>query len=76
MDDIVINKAATIERCLRRVHAVFEDDDRNIYVDQTRQDSIVLNLQRACETAIDLLCTSYGAVGSASRKRAATRSSY
>jgi len=54
MDDLVINKAPTIERCLRRVHAVFEDDDRNIYVDQTRQDSIVLNLQRACETAIDL----------------------
>jgi uncharacterized protein YutE (UPF0331/DUF86 family) len=54
MDDIVINKAATIERCLRRVREVFADDERNIYADQTRQDSIVLNIQRACETAIDL----------------------
>lgn len=54
MDDVVINKAAAIERCLKRVRDVFADDDRNIYADQTRQDSIVLNLQRACETAIDL----------------------
>ncbi len=54
MDDVVINKSATIERCLKRVREVFADDDRNIYTDQTRQDSTVLNVQRACETAIDL----------------------
>jgi uncharacterized protein YutE (UPF0331/DUF86 family) len=54
MDDVIINKSAAIERCLKRVREVFADDDKNIYADQTRQDSIVLNLQRACETAIDL----------------------
>lgn len=54
MDDVVLNKAATIERCLQRVREVFADDDHNIYGDQTRQDAIVLNLQRACEAAIDL----------------------
>jgi uncharacterized protein YutE (UPF0331/DUF86 family) len=54
MDDVVINKAAAIERCVRRVREVFADDERNIYADLTRQDSIVLNLQRACETSIDL----------------------
>lgn len=54
MDDVTLNKVATIERCLKRIREVFADDDHNLYVDQTRQDSIVLNLQRAAETAIDL----------------------
>jgi uncharacterized protein YutE (UPF0331/DUF86 family) len=54
MDDVAMNKAAAIERCLRRVREVYADDERNLREDQTRQDSIVLNLQRACESAIDL----------------------
>lgn len=54
MDDFTLNKAAAIERCLRRVREVYGGDDRNLREDLTRQDSIVLNLQRACEAAIDL----------------------
>jgi uncharacterized protein YutE (UPF0331/DUF86 family) len=54
MDDVVVNKAATIERCLHRVREVYADDEHNLREDQTCQDSIVLNLQRACEAAIDL----------------------
>jgi uncharacterized protein YutE (UPF0331/DUF86 family) len=54
VDDVVLNKAAAIERCLARVREVHAGDDRNLYDDLTRQDSIVLNLQRACEGAIDL----------------------
>ena len=54
MDDTVLNKAAAIERCLHRVREVYAGDDRNMREDLTRQDSIVLNLQRACEAAIDL----------------------
>lgn len=54
VDDIVVNKAATIERCLARVREEHAGDDRNLREDLTRQDSIVLNLQRACEAAIDL----------------------
>jgi uncharacterized protein YutE (UPF0331/DUF86 family) len=54
MDDVAMNKAATIERCLRRVREVYAGDERNLREDQTRQDSIILNLQRACESAIDL----------------------
>jgi uncharacterized protein YutE (UPF0331/DUF86 family) len=54
MDDVVVNKAAIIERCLRRVREVYAGDERNLRADQTRQDSIVLNLQRGCEAAIDL----------------------
>lgn len=51
-DDVVLNKAATIERCLRRVREeVAADPDLG---DQTRQDAAVLNVQRACQAAIDL----------------------
>src|SRR5256885_16757196 len=54
MDDVVLNKAATIERCVRRIREEHAGDDRRLIEDITRQDSIVLNLQRACEAAIDL----------------------
>lgn len=53
-DDVVFNKAAAIERCLARVREEHAGDDRNILENQTRQDSIVLNLERACEAATDL----------------------
>ena len=51
-DDVVLNKAATIERCLRRVREEASADPG--LGDQTRQDAAVLNLQRACQAAIDL----------------------
>ncbi len=54
VDDVLINKVATIERCVARVEAEYEGDDKNLFEDQTKQDSIILNLQRACETSIDL----------------------
>ena len=54
MDDVVLNKAAIIERSLGRVAAEHAGDDANLLANQTRQDSIVLNLQRATEAAIDL----------------------
>lgn len=53
-DDVILNKAASIERCLQRVLEEYKGDDNNLFTNQTKQDAIVLNLQRACETAIDL----------------------
>ena len=53
-DDVLINKAAAIERAVRRVREEYADDDANLTANQTRQDSIILNLQRACEAATDL----------------------
>jgi uncharacterized protein YutE (UPF0331/DUF86 family) len=53
-DDVVLNKAAIIERCIARVREEYAGDDRNLTENITRQDSIILNLQRACEAAIDL----------------------
>jgi uncharacterized protein YutE (UPF0331/DUF86 family) len=54
MDDVALNKVAVVERCLARVREVYAGDPKNLREDLTRQDSIVLNLQRACEAAIDL----------------------
>lgn len=52
-DDVLVNKAAAIERAVRRVREEHAGDDQNLLVNQTRQDAIVLNLQRACESSID-----------------------
>ncbi len=52
-DDVLINKAAAIERAVRRVREEYAGDDRNLLANQTRQDAIILNLQRACESSID-----------------------
>ena len=54
VDDVLLNKSATIERCLKRIREEYDDDDANLYDNITRQDAIVLNLQRACQAAIDL----------------------
>lgn len=54
MNDVIINKIAIIERCLKRVTEVYQEAGSNFDTDYTRQDSVVLNLQRACEAAIDL----------------------
>ncbi|MEQ1912410.1 MAG: DUF86 domain-containing protein [Vicinamibacterales bacterium] len=53
VDDVLVNKAASIERAVRRVREEYAGDDTNLVANQTRQDAIVLNLQRACESSID-----------------------
>lgn len=52
-DDITINKAAIIRRCLARVREDYQDNPSRLD-DFTIQDAIVLNLLRACEASIDL----------------------
>lgn len=54
VDDVILNKAATIERCLQRVVEEHAGNDTNLVANQTKQDAIILNLQRACEASIDL----------------------
>ena len=53
-EDVILNKAASIERCIRRIEEEYVGTDKNLVENQTKQDAIVLNLQRVCETAIDL----------------------
>ena len=53
MDDVILNKVAIIERCLHRIDEEYEGDAKNL-ANLTKQDSIILNIQRACEASIDL----------------------
>ena len=52
-DDVALNKLAIIERCLRRVAEEYQGQPARLE-NFTVQDSIVLNVQRACEAAIDM----------------------
>ena len=53
MDDVLLNKAAIIERCLRRIVEEYAGDPGRL-TNFTHQDAIVLNLERACQAAIDI----------------------
>lgn len=53
MDDVLLNKAAIIERCLERIDEEYRGHEHELADNHTRQDAIVLNLLRACEAAID-----------------------
>lgn len=53
VDDVLINKSEIIKRCIKRVHVVYDDNYKNLQ-DYTKQDSIILNIQRLCEAAIDI----------------------
>jgi uncharacterized protein YutE (UPF0331/DUF86 family) len=53
-DDVLINKAATIERCVRRAREEYARDPATFPIDYTRQDAAILNIQRACEAALDM----------------------
>ncbi len=52
VDDVLLNKADIIERCLKRVREMYEGHESEFEHDFQRQDAIVLNLQRACQAAI------------------------
>lgn len=51
--DVIYNKIQIIERCVNRINEVYESNEENLK-DYTKQDSIILNIQRACEASIDL----------------------
>ncbi|WP_348677732.1 type VII toxin-antitoxin system HepT family RNase toxin [Alcanivorax profundi] len=54
VDDVLVNKAATIERCVQRAKEEYEKDTATFATDLTRQDAAILNIQRACEAALDM----------------------
>ena len=55
MSDVLIGKQQSLERCLARVrHAWAQSSTLPLEEDYDKQDIIVLNLQRACEQAIDM----------------------
>lgn len=53
VNDVIYNKFSIIERCIIRVKEVYDNKPDNL-LDYTKQDSIILNIQRAVEACIDI----------------------
>ena len=53
-DDIIINKVETIRRCLGRINEEYLGFEEELASNYTKQDSIILNLERASQASIDL----------------------
>jgi uncharacterized protein YutE (UPF0331/DUF86 family) len=53
-DDVLLNKSEIIENCLRRIHEEYAGNPDHLRKNQTKQDSILLNLERACQATIDM----------------------
>jgi len=53
VDDVLINKVESIERCLKRIKQDHIGYEQEIDTNFMRRDAIILNLQRACEASID-----------------------
>ncbi len=51
MDDVIILKAASLERCIKRIH---DDFDHEFNENLTKQDAVILNLQGSCQLCIDM----------------------
>ena len=51
-DDVLINKAAIIERCIRRIKAEYAAAPQ--LDNPTHADALTLNIERACQAAIDM----------------------
>ena len=53
-DDVLLNKAATIERCVARSREEYAAAGAAFLTHFTRQDAAILNVQRACEATLDM----------------------
>lgn len=54
VDDVLLNKTASIERCVARAREEYATDPNGFATNFTRQDAAILNIQRACEAALDM----------------------
>jgi len=55
MNEIVLNKKVSIERCIRQIKLYYAMDSGIPFgSDYQKQDAIAMNLQRACELCIDI----------------------
>lgn len=53
-DDIIINKTETIKRCLDRIREEYLGFEDEFYKNYTKQDSIILNIERMAQASIDI----------------------
>lgn len=54
MNDVLSSKAATMTRCVQRAHEVYDGHESEFETNYDKQDAVILNIQRACEAAIDI----------------------
>lgn len=54
MNDLIINKIQSIQRCVERARQEYQSDVAGFDTNYTIQDAALLNILRACEQAIDL----------------------
>jgi uncharacterized protein YutE (UPF0331/DUF86 family) len=55
MNEIILNKKVSIERCIAQIDRYYaQKGNPPFQADYLRQDAICMNLQRACELAIDI----------------------
>ncbi len=55
MNEIILNKKISIERCIKQIDAYYAlETGLPFATDYLRQDAISMNLQRACELTIDI----------------------
>ncbi len=55
MDDVILSKKESVERCVRQIRTYYADaPDRPFEQDFLKQDAIAINIQRAAELCIDL----------------------
>lgn len=52
-NEVITNKTQVVERCVDRIKEEYDNNPENLE-NSTKQDSIILNIQRACEASIDL----------------------
>ncbi len=54
MPDVVLNKIQSIEKCLNRIREEYVGFEDSFEENYTKQDSVILNLERASQASIDI----------------------
>ncbi len=54
MPNVVLNKIQSIEKCLKRIREEYVGYEDSFEENYTKQDSVVLNLERASQASIDI----------------------
>ncbi len=54
LDNKLAGKVANLETCIARIHEVYRGEREVFLQNLLRQESVLLNLQRACENIIDI----------------------
>ena len=51
MDEIILAKCESVERCFERIA---QESEKDLATNQSAQDALILNIQRACQCVIDI----------------------